>query len=570
MTDRLRQALTAVSSAAAELAETTSDYERLIGTIARSGARILASTCAISMLGGDAQTLTPVAIDDEDPAVSARAQATLVTRPLGEAVSSTSTSPGGTLFLPALDLEAMRPKLSEVGYAFMKELGVRGMIVVLLRVRGETQGLITIMRHRADLAPLDDFDREIAEYFANLAALALANARLFRRAQDEHAARLVAEQALVYAETLRGSEAREREATAFLDAIIENIPDMVFVKEADRLSFVRFNRAGEQLLGIPRAQLLGKSDNDFFPPDEAKFFVDKDRETLARRTMVDIPEEPIQTAAGERWLHTKKVPILDAAGEPRFLLGISEDITERKRDVAALRAAKDTAEAANRELEAFSYSVAHDLRAPLRAIDGFSQALLEDHAERLGEVGRSYLDRVRAGAQRMAMLIDDLLNLSRVTRAEVHAERVNITELFRAAMARLQRADAERSVAIAIAPDLAALGDPMLLSVLFDNLCGNAWKFTAKTPAPRIELGVTERDGERVIFVRDNGAGFDMTYVHKLFGVFQRLHRETDFPGTGIGLATVQRIIARHGGRVWAEGAVGSGATFFFTLGAPP
>ena len=561
MTDRLRQALTAVSSAAAELAETTSDYDRLVGTIARCGARILASTCAISMLAEDEQTLTPVAIYDEDPAISARAQTTLVTRPLGEAVSSTLSAPRGTLFLPALDLEAVRPKLSEIGYGLMKDVGVHGMIVVLLRVRGETQGLVTIMRHRTDLPPLDDFDREIAEYFANLAGLALANARLFRRAQDEHAARLVAEQQ---------SEERARQATAFLDAIIENIPDLVFVKEADRLSFVRFNRAGEQLLGIPRAQLLGKSDSDFFPPDEAKFFVDKDRETLLGKKLVDIAEEPIQTAAGERWLHTKKVPILDAAGEPRFLLGISEDITDRKRDVAALRASKDSAEAANRELEAFSYSVAHDLRAPLRAIDGFSQALLEDYAAKLGEVGKSYLDRVRAGAQRMAELIDDLLKLSQVARAGVRAQKLDLGELFRAAIATLQRAEPNRAVEIVIARGVAALGDPMLLSVLFDNLCGNAWKFTAKTPAPRIELGVTEQDGERVIFVRDNGAGFDMAYVHKLFGVFQRLHRETDFPGTGIGLATVQRIITRHGGRVWAEGAVGSGATFYFTLGAPP
>jgi len=350
--------------------------------------------------------------------------------------------------------------------------------------------------------------------------------------------------------------------------VLENIPAMVFVKDAERLAFVRMNRAGEELIGVSRDQLIGKTDFDFFPESEAKFFVDKDRATLNGNTMVDIPEEPIQTATGERWLHTKKVPIHDASGAPRWLLGISHDITEQKQYVASLRAAKDAAEAANRELEAFSYSVAHDLRTPLRSIDGFSQALLEDYADALGPSGKSHLDRVRAAAQRMAGMIDALLMLSRVTRSELKRAPVDLAELFRSALATHQRLDPERRVEIVVGDHLHAVGDVQQLAIALDNLCGNAWKFTSKQPDARIELGSRTEGGARVFYVRDNGVGFDMRFANKLFGAFQRLHTEAEFPGTGIGLATVQRIVQRHGGRVWADSAIGRGTTFSFTLGA--
>jgi PAS domain S-box-containing protein len=356
------------------------------------------------------------------------------------------------------------------------------------------------------------------------------------------------------------------EAHRFLDAIIENIPDMVFVKDATTLAFTRFNRAGEELLGLRRAELMGKSDYDFFPPDEAEFFIQKDRETLAGKTLVDIPEEPIQTSRGTRWLHTKKVPILDTQGTPLYLLGISQDITERRNAEAELLKAKEVAEAANRELEAFSYSVAHDLRSPLRAIDGFSLALLEDYAAKLDEEGRGYLSRVRGAAQHMAELIDDLLTLSRVSRVEMRRQSVDLSERAHAILARLGNVDAHRQVKVVIAEALSAFGDPGLLGILLENLLGNAWKFTNKREQALIEVGALDQKGEKVFFVRDNGAGFDMAYVGRLFGVFQRLHHERDFEGTGIGLATVQRIVKRHGGRIWAEGEVNRGAAFYFTL----
>ena len=222
--------------------------------------------------------------------------------------------------------------------------------------------------------------------------------------------------------------------------------------------------------------------------------------------------------------------------------------------------------AANQELDAFAYSVSHDLRAPLRSIDGFSQVLLEDYAAQLDEAGRDSLRRVRAASQRMAALIDDLLKLARVTRVEMRTEMVDLSNMAQDIAAELQRTDSAREVEFAIAPGLKARADPPLLRVVLENLLRNSWKYTAKQPRPRVEFGSTEANGGRAFMVRDNGAGFDMKYMDKLFGVFQRLHSASEFEGTGVGLATVRRIITRHGGRIRAEGAVDQGATFYFTL----
>ncbi len=232
------------------------------------------------------------------------------------------------------------------------------------------------------------------------------------------------------------------------------------------------------------------------------------------------------------------------------------------------RVAERTAElaAVNKELESFAYSVSHDLRAPLRGIDGFSYVLQEDYADKLDATGQDYLRRVRAASQRMGQLIDDMLKLSRVTQGEMRRERVDLSRLAQEIADELREKQPERAVEFVIEPDLDADGDARLLQVVLENLLGNAWKFTARHPRARIEFGVAERDGERPFFVRDDGAGFDMAYADHLFGAFQRLHRVTEFEGIGIGLATVQRIINRHGGRVWAEGAMEQGATFYFTL----
>jgi light-regulated signal transduction histidine kinase (bacteriophytochrome) len=218
------------------------------------------------------------------------------------------------------------------------------------------------------------------------------------------------------------------------------------------------------------------------------------------------------------------------------------------------------------ELEAFSYSVSHDLRAPLRSIDGFSQILLEEHSAQLDAQGQDYLRRVRLASQRMEQLINDMIKLSRVTRTEINIEKVNLTRIARSVINELQESKPQRHVDIRIADDLEDNADSRLMHIMLENLLGNAWKFTQKQSTAVIEFGCTKEGKKKIYFVRDNGAGFDMTYMDKMFTPFQRLHTAEDYPGTGIGLATVRRIIHRHEGNIWAEGQVGKGATFYFTL----
>ncbi|HWJ34833.1 MAG TPA: response regulator [Steroidobacteraceae bacterium] len=255
---------------------------------------------------------------------------------------------------------------------------------------------------------------------------------------------------------------------------------------------------------------------------------------------------------------------------------IREQLLQKEREVVIANSARELAEARaafvqeleskNSELEAFSYSVSHDLRAPLRSIDGFSKLLLEDHAGKLDAKGQDYLLRVRESAQRMGELIDDLLLLSRIGRADLRRDRVDLSGIARSAAEELRRKDPGRQVAVCVEDQLTAEADGGLMRVVFENLLGNAWKFTSKVLEARIEVGAEQQDGVTAFFVRDNGAGFDMNYAEKLFSPFQRLHTELEFPGTGIGLATVHRIIDRHGGRIRADSAVDRGATFYFTI----
>jgi light-regulated signal transduction histidine kinase (bacteriophytochrome) len=222
---------------------------------------------------------------------------------------------------------------------------------------------------------------------------------------------------------------------------------------------------------------------------------------------------------------------------------------------------------ANKELESFSYSVSHDLRAPLRAMDGFSLAVLEDYSSLLDSTGRNYLNRIREASQKMAQLIDAMLILSRVTRAEIKRSHINLSNLAENIAVELATHDPRRNVTWKIAPDLNALADPTLIKSVMENLLGNAWKFTSRHPCCIIEVGKMMQNGNEVFYVKDDGAGFDMKYMSKMFAPFQRLHSSTEFEGTGIGLATVNRIINKHGGRIWAEGEPEKGATIYFTLG---
>lgn len=258
---------------------------------------------------------------------------------------------------------------------------------------------------------------------------------------------------------------------------------------------------------------------------------------------------------------------------------IREELLRKELEAHEARAARELAETRavlveelerkNQELEAFSYSVSHDLRAPLRSIDGFSAALLEENGAQLDERGLEHLHRVRRAAQRMSELIDDLLSFSKIRRVELRRTQVDLSQLAENVLAELQRTDGDRRVALTVEPGMTAQADSRLIQVVFENLLGNAWKFTSKTAQAQISVGTTLAEGATVFQVRDNGAGFDMAYVHNLFNPFQRLHKESEFPGTGIGLATIRRVIERHGGRVWADSTIGRGATFSFTIPSP-
>ena len=359
-----------------------------------------------------------------------------------------------------------------------------------------------------------------------------------------------------------------------LNTLMDSIPDTIYFKDKSS-RFTRINKAQVSVLGVDDpGEAIGKTDLDFQSPELANVFYVEEQEIIRTgKPMVDRIEFNPTSDGNARWFSATKVPIFDRDGQINGIVGISRDITERmltEEEIHQLnqnlerRAAE--LESVNHELESFSYSVSHDLRAPLRSIDGFSHAILEDYIEILPEQGRDYFLRIRAAAQRMGELIDDLLALSRVTRAVTESKPVNLSALAEKILVDLQSEQPERHVTLSVAKELIVNGDPQLLKIALENLLGNAWKFTSKREDASIEVGVQNETGEPTYFIRDNGAGFNMAYADKLFGAFQRLHRPSEYPGTGIGLATVQRIISRHGGRIWAESSVGNGATFFFTL----
>jgi len=390
--------------------------------------------------------------------------------------------------------------------------------------------------------------------------------------------------------------------------LFEGAPGLYLVLTPD-LKIVAVSEAYLRATMTQRDAILGRGLFDVFPDNPAdpaatgvanlRASLDRVRGQHVADTMAvqkyDI-RRPESEGGGfeERFWSPTNSPVLDEKGEVVYIIHRVEDVTEfvrlkavgsevrtraEKMEAEVYLRAQEVAEAnrhlaqlaaqlenANQELESFSYSVSHDLRAPLRVIDGFSLALLEDYGTSLPIEGQDLLARVRQQAQRMAQLIEDLLEFSRLGRKPLDVTSVDLAALVQAVVQELQQANADRTVAVTVAPLPPAMGDRALLRQVLTNLIGNAFKFTRQRPDAQVEIGFRDDNGERVYYVRDNGAGFDMQYASKLFGVFQRLHPAADFEGTGVGLALVQRIIHRHGGRVWGEGQVNEGATFQFTL----
>jgi PAS domain S-box-containing protein len=366
---------------------------------------------------------------------------------------------------------------------------------------------------------------------------------------------------------LRRSQETAIEQKIRFQRLLAAAPDAIVISAADgRITLV--NDQAALLFGYSREELLERSIEDLMPArfrgqhpgHRARYHAAATARPMGAAELtllglrkdgaefpVEISLSPLQTLEGT------------------LAIAAVRDVTAKHEAEAALEEAMTRASSSNRELEAFCYSVAHDLRAPLRGIDGFSQALMEDYAERLDAEGTDHLKRVREAAQRMGRLIDDLLSLSRVARNDMARDDVDLSALAREVVGRLGEASPGRSVEVTIEDGLTARADARLMGVALDNLLGNAWKFTSRRADARIELGRSP-DGERPFYVRDNGAGFDMAYAAKLFVAFQRLHKQSDFEGTGIGLATAQRVVHRHGGRIWAEAEVDRGATFYFTL----
>jgi PAS domain S-box-containing protein len=388
---------------------------------------------------------------------------------------------------------------------------------------------------------------------------------------------LAARESVRSEERQRAAERETRASHIQLQSLIDNTSAVIYVKRIDNGRYLVVNQEWERLFKVRRDKVISLTDHDVFPPEVASQLRGNDLHVAQQNRTVHF-EETADTDDGPHSYISVKFPVRDSAGQAYAVCGISTDITERKRAEEEIRQLNEQLEARVRErtaeleastheLDAFAYSVSHDLRAPLRSLHGFSQALLEDYRDAFDDTGRDYLNRLQKNVRRMGQMIDDLLTLSRATRADLTRRPVDLTAICHDVVGELRGNDPGRAVTADIAPGLRAVGDARLLRLVMQNLLGNAWKFTGKTGDPTIAVGRVRRDGEGLFFVRDNGAGFDMRYADKLFSAFQRLHSTADFEGTGIGLATVNRIIHRHGGRIFAEAAPGEGATFYFTLG---
>jgi len=366
-----------------------------------------------------------------------------------------------------------------------------------------------------------------------------------------------------------------QESDGRLNLLVRGVKDYAILMLDPEGRITTWNEGAEHIKGYRADETIGEHFSKFYTPEAVA--QNKPAQDLKIATEQGRFEEEgwrMRKDGSRFWANVAITALRDKTGQLRGFGKVTRDITQHKKAEEVLeRQRKELARSnaglveANKELESFSYSVSHDLRAPLRTIDGFSHALLEDCADRLDDAGKTHLHRIRAATQKMGLLIDDLLNLSRLARTELHRQSLDVSALARSIASDLQKAQPQRQIELRIEDGLKTTADPGLLRVVLVNLLSNAWKFTSKRESAHIEFGMARGNGTPAYFVRDDGVGFDPAYADRLFGAFQRLHAAADFAGTGIGLATVQRIVHRHGGRIWAESAVGRGATFYFTMG---
>lgn len=547
----------ALADLSTTLAAVRLDFQAVLDVTAQHATGLIGDACVIRLVSDDRKYLEVASLYHSKSMTLDILRALLKASPLplDAGLEGRVTQTGQPALVPVISPAQLKSSLPSPDRSIWERIGIHSMLVIPLGAHGEVLGTLTMTRDGPG-RPYTQEDLAFLQDIADRAALSIVNARLYKAMQQLNSE---LEQRVIE-RTVQLQESEEKFSKAFLAS-----PAAVSITSLPDGRYINVNEALARLTGYSKEELLGRTSAELGLVDATAR--GKILEAIRTHGFAHNVEIQMRTKSNQVAEVLTSIEQIELGGQPT-LLSVNFDITDRKRAEVELQKAKLELEAANRELESFSYSVSHDLRSPLRGIDGYSQALLEDYADQLPADAQHYLQRVRSSAQRMATLIDDLLKLAQVTRAQINYAPINLTQLAEDILSELQRTHPERRVEWNVASNLTAQGDLRLLAVVLENLLHNAWKYTSKQERARIEFE-SEQEGEETVYrVRDNGAGFDMAYADKLFGAFQRLHTVTEFPGTGIGLATVQRIIQRHGGRIWAESVVHEGATFFFTLPA--
>ena len=555
--------LAAIAAASAAFSDAVPDMEALLAIVAEQISRTTGDFCSVVLLSPDGKRIEPVAAFHPDPAVLHDAA-----QRVGVPMELDAAGPWKTVVTERrpvvidIDPDHLPANMAPHQVRSIQRWRIRQAVMIPMIAQDRVVGGLNLNRLEGSV-PLSEDDIKLLESLAMRAARAIAIAQLMR------------DQKLTAGELEIKVAERTRELSAanlFLDSMIENIPNMIFVKDAKDLRFVRLNRAGEDLLGFSRHELIGKNGFDFFPADQAERFISADRETLRNRHLVDIPEETIQTKhKGQRILHTKKIPILDATGEPSFLLGISEDITEARQAQEALLRAQEEADRANRAKSQFLASMSHELRTPLNAILGFSELLSDDATDQFDKsTRRRFLDQIHSSGQHLLQLINDILDLSKVEagQMELHLQSVELGSLIQEVSATIE--PLARSKAIELnaesTREISLIADAAKVKQMLLNLVSNAIKFTPT--GGRIDIRIRRLESWVEIDVSDSGIGIAKEDMDRLFTEFQQLDagpgRQQE--GTGLGLALTRRFAELHGGQVIVESEVGKGSTFTLRL----